>query len=123
MPHLWSNRHIMSLLGLDLNAQFLQWLDNDTPPISTFVLSRNKLEAAVAQTAAQLVWIGKESSAVNLFQYCPVLTHSAYVTQRGKPVHLVRDLTLAMGWPIPFRISLHYVLMSVRAAWTLFPFD
>jgi hypothetical protein len=105
----------MTLLGLNLTAQYLQYR-NDTPPISTFLLSRNKLEAAVAQAAAQLVWIGKGSSAVNLLQYCPVLIHSAYITQRGELARLVGDLTLAMGWPTQFRRSLHYVLMSVRAA-------
>jgi hypothetical protein len=108
----------MSLLGLNLTAQYLQYNDlNDvTLPVSTFVLSRDKLEAAVAQAAAQLVWIGKGSPAVNLLQHFPVLIHSAYITQRGKLARPVGDLTLAMGWPIPFRISLHYVLMSVRAA-------
>jgi hypothetical protein len=105
----------MSFLGLNLTAQYIQCF-NGTPPISTFVLSRDKLEAAVAQAAAQLVWIGKGSSAVNLLQYCPVLIHSAYTTQRGELARLVGDSTLAMGWPTPFRRSLHYVLMSVRVA-------
>jgi hypothetical protein len=105
----------MSLLGLNLTAQYLQY-DNDTLPVSTFVLSRDKLEGAVAQAAAQLVWIGKGSSAVNLLQHFPVLIYSAYITQRGKLARPVGDLTSAMGWPILFRISLHYVLMSVRAA-------
>jgi hypothetical protein len=105
----------MSLLDLNLTAQYLQYGD-DTPPVSTFVLSRDKLEAAVAQAAAQLVWIGKGSSAVNLLQHFPVLIHFVYITQLGKLARPVGDLTLAMGWPIPFRISLHYVLMSVRAA-------
>jgi hypothetical protein len=105
----------MSLVGLNLTAQYFQY-HGFAPPISTFVLSQNKLEAAVAQAAAQLVWIGKGSSAVNLLQYCAVLIHSAYTTQRGKPARPVGDSTSAMGWPIPFRRSLHYVLMSVRAA-------
>jgi hypothetical protein len=106
----------MSLLGLNLTAQSLQY-SIDTPPNSTFVLSRNELEAAVAQAAAQLVWIGKGSSAsINLLQHFPVYIHSAYTTQRGELARTVGDLTSAMGWPMPFRISLDYVLMSVRAA-------
>jgi hypothetical protein len=45
----------MSSVGLNLSAQYLQWLhDDDQPPISNFTLSLDKLEAAIAQTVAQL---------------------------------------------------------------------
>jgi hypothetical protein len=54
----WFNRYIMSLVGLKLSAQHSQW-KSGAPPVSTFVLSPDKLEVAVAQAAAELIWIGK----------------------------------------------------------------
>jgi hypothetical protein len=48
----------MSLVGLNLSAQYSQWMSG-APPVSTFVLSPDKLEVAVAQAVAQLMWIGK----------------------------------------------------------------
>ncbi|KAG1799954.1 uncharacterized protein BJ212DRAFT_1581685 [Suillus subaureus] len=49
---------IMSLVGLDLSAQYLQSsTDWDQPPVSNFTLSRDKLEAAIAQTVAQVTWM------------------------------------------------------------------
>jgi len=43
----------MSLVGLNLSAQYLQCAEGE-PPISNFTLSLDKLEAAIAQTVAQL---------------------------------------------------------------------
>ena len=48
----------MALVGLDLKAQYSQY-NNLTTPNSTYILTPDKLETAVAHTAAQLVWIGK----------------------------------------------------------------
>ncbi|KAG1774256.1 hypothetical protein EV702DRAFT_538635 [Suillus placidus] len=55
------DEYIMSLVGLNLTAQYNQWA-NDDPPVSNFTLSPNKLEAAVAQTVAQLTWMGRMGS-------------------------------------------------------------
>ncbi|KAG1840616.1 hypothetical protein F4604DRAFT_1831994 [Suillus subluteus] len=49
---------IMSLVGLNLSAQYLQSsTDWDQPPVSNFTLSPDILEAAIAQTVAQLTWM------------------------------------------------------------------
>jgi hypothetical protein len=50
----------MALVGLDLKAQYSQYNSLATPN-STYILTPDKLETAVAHTAAQLVWIGKGS--------------------------------------------------------------
>ncbi|OAX34709.1 hypothetical protein K503DRAFT_803379 [Rhizopogon vinicolor AM-OR11-026] len=49
--------YIMSLVGLNLTAQVNRSLSG--PPISTFILTPDKLEAAIAQAAAQIMWIGQ----------------------------------------------------------------
>ena len=48
----------MALVGLDLKYQYSQYNSLATPN-STYILTPDKLETAVAHTAAQLVWIGK----------------------------------------------------------------
>ncbi|KAG1736318.1 hypothetical protein EDB19DRAFT_1910270 [Suillus lakei] len=50
------DEYIMSLVGLNLTAQYYVQSRGD-PPVSNFTLSRDKLEAAIAQTVAQLTWI------------------------------------------------------------------
>jgi hypothetical protein len=50
----------MSLVGLNVSAQYLQWANNE-PPVSNFTLSPDKLEAAIAQTVAELTWMGMVS--------------------------------------------------------------
>ncbi|KAG1831158.1 hypothetical protein DFJ58DRAFT_848311 [Suillus subalutaceus] len=53
MPYLWP-----FILGLNLSAQYLQSsTDWDQPPVSNFTLSPDILEAAIAQTVAQLTWM------------------------------------------------------------------
>ncbi|KAG2119334.1 hypothetical protein DEU56DRAFT_836709 [Suillus clintonianus] len=52
------DEYIMSLVGLDLPAQYNQSLNADAPPPAFFVLSLDKLETAIAQTVAQLTWMG-----------------------------------------------------------------
>ncbi|KAJ8583354.1 hypothetical protein M405DRAFT_937272 [Rhizopogon salebrosus TDB-379] len=51
-----ADEYIMSLVGLNLSAQYSQWMSG-APPVSTFVLSPDKVEGAVAQAVAQLIWI------------------------------------------------------------------
>ncbi|KAG2738519.1 hypothetical protein P692DRAFT_201798386 [Suillus brevipes Sb2] len=53
----------MSLVGLNLTAQYFQSVNYTTeaPPVSNFTLSPDKLDAAIAQTIAQLTWMGRES--------------------------------------------------------------
>ncbi|KAG0700866.1 hypothetical protein DFH29DRAFT_1000778 [Suillus ampliporus] len=51
-----ADEYIMSLVGLNLTAEFLQSTSSDAP-VSTVVLSPDKLEAAIAQVAARLVWM------------------------------------------------------------------
>ncbi|KAG1767899.1 hypothetical protein EV702DRAFT_979800 [Suillus placidus] len=50
------DEYIMSLVGLNLTAQYLRWAPGG-PPVSNFTLRRDKLEAAIAQTVAQLTWM------------------------------------------------------------------
>ncbi|KAG2344920.1 hypothetical protein BDR05DRAFT_961340 [Suillus weaverae] len=50
------DEYIMSLVGLNLTAQYIQWAKGDLP-VSNFTLSPDKLEAAIAQTVAQLTWL------------------------------------------------------------------
>ncbi|KAG2337082.1 hypothetical protein BDR05DRAFT_970597 [Suillus weaverae] len=50
------DEYIMSLVGLNLTAQQNQW-NNGDPPAANFTLSPDKLEAAIAQTVAQLTWM------------------------------------------------------------------
>ncbi|OAX34706.1 hypothetical protein K503DRAFT_425034 [Rhizopogon vinicolor AM-OR11-026] len=57
------DEYIMSLVGLNLTAQMNQSLWG--PPISTFILSPDKLEAAIAQAAAQMIWIAGQLGASN----------------------------------------------------------
>lgn len=65
-------RYIMSLVGLNLTAEYSQaslW----GLPVPTAVLSPDKLEAAIAQVAAQIIWIGKRtrlSPALSCFHFC-----------------------------------------------------
>jgi hypothetical protein len=73
--------YIMSLVGLNLTAQNYQWLDNNPiygPPVSSFTLSPDKLDAAIAQTVAQLTWMGRESyKYVRLCYHLHCVTNSA----------------------------------------------
>jgi hypothetical protein len=50
----------MTLVGLNMSAQYLQWT-TDEPPVSNFTLSPDKLNAAIAQTVAELTWMGMAS--------------------------------------------------------------
>ncbi|KAG2130861.1 hypothetical protein DEU56DRAFT_814728 [Suillus clintonianus] len=50
------DEYIMSLVGLNLTAQYLQW-ENGESPVSNFTLSPDKLEAAIAQAVAQITWM------------------------------------------------------------------
>jgi hypothetical protein len=52
----------MSLAGLSLSSQYIQWTSSG-PSISnsTFALRPDQLEAAIAQTVAHLTWMGKGS--------------------------------------------------------------
>ncbi|OJA14385.1 hypothetical protein AZE42_07743 [Rhizopogon vesiculosus] len=52
------DEYIMSLVGLNLTVQMNQSLWG--PPISTFILTPDKLEAAIVQAAAQMIWIGRD---------------------------------------------------------------
>ena len=49
----------MELIGIDFRAQFSQFSNFLPPTVSTFVLTPDKLESAIAHAAAQLIWIGK----------------------------------------------------------------
>ncbi|KAG2110035.1 hypothetical protein BD769DRAFT_1365273 [Suillus cothurnatus] len=51
------DEYIMSLVGLNLSAQYLQWVAHAKQPLaSNFTLSQGSLETAIAQTIAQLTW-------------------------------------------------------------------
>ncbi|KAG2143695.1 hypothetical protein DEU56DRAFT_900243 [Suillus clintonianus] len=64
-----SDEHIMSLVGLNLAVQALGRGDGISP-FPTFVLSPDKLEAAIAQVTAQLVWTaGRIGTTNGGFQY------------------------------------------------------
>ncbi|KAG1744644.1 uncharacterized protein EDB91DRAFT_1246758 [Suillus paluster] len=50
------DEYIMSLVGLNLTAQYIQYASG-APAISNFTLSSDNLEAAIAQAVAQLTWM------------------------------------------------------------------
>jgi hypothetical protein len=105
----------MSLAGLHLRAQYLQFTNSATP-ISNATLALETLEGAIAQAAAQLVWIGKGYPVVERFKASPHIDIPLFILrilQRDKLAHPMVDLTWAMGRLIPSRRSLHYASMSV----------
>ncbi|KAJ8586401.1 hypothetical protein M405DRAFT_883304 [Rhizopogon salebrosus TDB-379] len=55
----------MSLVGLNLTAQWLQYSQSLSPPISDAILTPDKLQSAVAQAAAQLIWIAGQIGSSN----------------------------------------------------------
>jgi hypothetical protein len=105
----------MSLAGLQLSAQYSQ-ISNWATPISNATLALDTLEGAIAQAAAQLVWIGEGYPAVDHFKASPHIAMPLFnlrILQRDRLAHPMVDLTWAMGWLIPSRRSLHYASMSV----------
>ncbi|KAG0699602.1 hypothetical protein DFH29DRAFT_833523, partial [Suillus ampliporus] len=58
------DEYIMSLVGLNLAAEYSQSMLG-TPPLSNFTLSLDKLETAIAQVTAQLIWIAGRLSTSN----------------------------------------------------------
>jgi hypothetical protein len=100
---------MMSLVGLNLTAQWLDYA-SWSPPVSNATLTPDKLESAVAQAAAQLIWIGKGSPEITL----PGLFSSTLlILKRGKLAHPTEDSILEMERLMPFRRSLHSASMSV----------
>ncbi|KAJ8580341.1 hypothetical protein M405DRAFT_61577 [Rhizopogon salebrosus TDB-379] len=59
-----ADEYIMSLAGLHLRAQYLQF-SNSATPISNATLALETLEGAIAQAAAQLVWIAGQIGSSN----------------------------------------------------------
>jgi hypothetical protein len=94
----------MSLVGLNLTAQWLQYW-SWSPPVSNATLTPDILESAVAQAAAQLIWIGKGSPKITL---PGLFSLTLLILKRGKLAHPMEDLTLEMERQMPFRRSLHY---------------
>ncbi|KAJ8592226.1 hypothetical protein M405DRAFT_859914 [Rhizopogon salebrosus TDB-379] len=55
------DEYMMSLVGLNLTAQYLSSL----PPVSNATLTPDKLESVVAQAAAQVIWIAGQIGSSN----------------------------------------------------------
>jgi hypothetical protein len=100
----------MSLVGLNLTAQYLSSL----PPVSNATLTPDTLESAVAQAAAQVIWIGKGSPAITFYKPLPGLfSFTLLIHKRGKLAHPMEDSILETEWLMQFRRSLHSASMSV----------
>jgi hypothetical protein len=99
----------MSLAGLNLTAQYRQWMAWD-PPVSNVTLTPDRLETIMAQVAAEFIWTGKRLYPTGLSQALPILRHT---TQQRKLAKSMVDLTLAMGQPMLMNRLFLYALMSV----------
>jgi hypothetical protein len=106
----------MSLAGLNLRDQWSRYVNDGATPISNATLVVDKLEGAIAQAAAQLIWIGKGYPAVERYKASPHIAIPLFILrllQLGKLAHPMTDLTWAMGWLMLTRRSRHCALMSV----------
>ncbi|KAG1777949.1 hypothetical protein EV702DRAFT_203535 [Suillus placidus] len=60
-----ADEYIMSLVGLNLTDEYLQYLYDAAPPVAGFTLRPDELELAVAKAAAQLIWIAGQLGTSN----------------------------------------------------------
>ncbi|KAG1777948.1 hypothetical protein EV702DRAFT_203484 [Suillus placidus] len=60
-----ADEYIMSLVGLNLTDEYVQFLYEGARPISNFTLRPDELEFAVAKAAAQLIWIAGQMGTSN----------------------------------------------------------
>jgi hypothetical protein len=89
----------MTLVGLNMSAQYLQWT-TDQPPVSNFTLSPDKLEAAIAQTVAELTWMGMASYYYSWLCH----THTVSPIQQGEwDSHPLEESNQARVWPLPMK--------------------
>ncbi|KAG2145422.1 uncharacterized protein EDB93DRAFT_1104674 [Suillus bovinus] len=59
------DQYIMSLVGLNLTQEYIQFRDDGALPISNFTLRPDELEFAVARAAAQLIWLAGRLGTAN----------------------------------------------------------
>ncbi|KAG2051931.1 hypothetical protein BDR06DRAFT_958261 [Suillus hirtellus] len=59
------DEYIMSLVGLNLAEEYIQFRAHNALPSSNFTLTPDELEFAVAQTAAQLIWLAGQMGTDN----------------------------------------------------------
>jgi hypothetical protein len=112
----------MSLAGLKLRDQWSQYVNDGATPISNATLVVDKLEGAIAQAAAQLIWIGKGYPAVECCKASPHIAIPLFILgilQLGELAHPMMDLTWTMGRLMVIRRSRYCALTSVLH-WTSF---
>jgi hypothetical protein len=63
----------MSLVGLNLTDEYSRFLYDGARPISNFTLRPDELEFAVARAAAQVIWIGKGLTFLNIALFSLIL--------------------------------------------------
>ncbi|KAG2145429.1 uncharacterized protein EDB93DRAFT_503795 [Suillus bovinus] len=59
------DEYIMSLVGLNLTEEYIQFLDDGALPISNFTLRPGELEFAIAKAVAQLIWLAEQLGTAN----------------------------------------------------------
>ncbi|KAG1848851.1 hypothetical protein C8R48DRAFT_778782 [Suillus tomentosus] len=59
------DEYIMSLVGLNLAEEYIQFQAHGALPVSNFTLTPDELEFAVAKAAAQLIWLAGQMGTAN----------------------------------------------------------
>ncbi|KAG1731025.1 hypothetical protein EDB19DRAFT_1831845 [Suillus lakei] len=105
-----ADEYIMSSVGLNLAAESFVQLSGGYP-LSTVMLSPGKLEAAIAQVTAQLIWTaGRIGTSNGGFQYG---NGTAYVDEQINALRL--DINLL---PLSFAISASVIMMALALCMT-----
>ncbi|KAG2121113.1 hypothetical protein DEU56DRAFT_835171 [Suillus clintonianus] len=94
------DEYIMSLVGLDLPAQYDQSLNTDEPPAAVFVLNLDTLETAIAQTVAQLTWMASR-------------TGSNVGVLPGEGMALVNEEVIALRLNLLFATSASVIMLGL----------
>ncbi|KAG2137886.1 uncharacterized protein EDB93DRAFT_1106508 [Suillus bovinus] len=61
----FGDEYIMSLVGLNLTEEYMQYINDGPASISNFTLRPDELELAVARAAAQLIWLAGQMGTGN----------------------------------------------------------
>ncbi|KAG1853197.1 hypothetical protein DFJ58DRAFT_745974 [Suillus subalutaceus] len=104
-----ADAYIMSLLGLNLEVESYMQESQGVDPVSNFTLSPDKLEAAIAQVAAQLVWtagqVGLSNGGCEEYDYGG---SAAYIDEQIISLRLNINLL-----PLMFAISASVIMITL----------
>lgn len=105
------DEYIMSLIGLNLSAEYFNVFRTGGYPLSTFTLSPDKLEAAIAQVTAQLIWTANQIGTSNGgLQFG---SGTAYVNEQIVSLHLNINIL-----PLLFAISASVIMITLALCMT-----